>query len=450
MFWIDRKAFRMLSHPSAPAQVAKLVPVLVISLWLGISTAQANTVIGRADLVVGKVQVQEKSGVSSVKNIKAGTNILEGQVLITGTDGYLYINTVDKGFISLRPNTKVTVELYRYNANQPKDTQIRLHLHHGVMRSISGQGAQAARDKYRLNTPVAAIGIRGTDYTVFASMDTTRVTVRSGGVAMAPLVNGCVAQALGPCEGLSTVDLNAQSAQQLLQLSKGERRPTILDNPELRPDRLSPPRNDELPKSQTIKSDSSSAEVGKALAATPLETKIAPYIVQSTIPEISHVQWGRWQEVAHLSVTDIDAVLTNQRELTTLMGPYFLSRDRHPVVTMPKGGSYQFTLKDYEAHVLNNTTRTATQAQITDPSLLINFDNRSFVTNFNVVTKEQTVNVSTQGGVSLEGQLVNQPFVGNATVRGALAGANAEQAGLIFNRPIDSSSSAIGATRWGR
>ena len=34
------------------------------------------------------------------------------------------------------------------------------------MRSITGQWGEAARDRFRLNTPIAAIGVRGTDFIV--------------------------------------------------------------------------------------------------------------------------------------------------------------------------------------------------------------------------------------------------------------------------------------------
>jgi len=45
---------------------------------------------------------------------------------------------------------------------------------------------------------------------------------------------------------------------------------------------------------------------------------------------------------------------------------------------------------------------------------------------------------------------VGDMFYVNATVRGALAGSQAEQAGFVFNRPIDANSSAVGVTRWAR
>ena len=425
-----------------------LVVCLVAGLLLS-GGVQANTVVGRADLVVGKVQVQEPKS-SVAKAIKTGASIVEGQVLQTGADGYLYINTVDKGFISLRPNTKVTVELYRYDAAKPKDTQIRLNLHHGVMRSVSGQGAQAARDKYRLNTPVAAIGIRGTDYTVFASADVTRATVRSGGIAMAPLTNGCQAQALGPCEGSGTKDLMAQSGQYLLQVAKGDRQPALLSNPELRPDRLSPPRQDEVAKPQALKEgqEASKSVTAVASAVTPLETVVAPHLVKVTTPDPQYVQWGRWQALANLPAADIETAITSNRELVALVGPYFMSRERTPV-QMP-GGTYQFSLREYEAYFVNQQNRSASAAQITDPTLSINFDNRSFVTSFTVSNAQQSVPVNAQGGITPDGKIVGDMFYVNATVRGALGGANAEQAGFVFNRPIDANNSAVGATRWAR
>ena len=69
----------------------------------------------------------------------------------------------------------------------------------GVARSISGKGAQHAKDKYRLNTPVAAIGVRGTDYEVFASNSGLQASVNSGGIVVAPYSSECLQSSLGPC-----------------------------------------------------------------------------------------------------------------------------------------------------------------------------------------------------------------------------------------------------------
>jgi hypothetical protein len=420
-------------------------------VFFGVMHVHANTFVGHADLVVGNVRVYDGLVKTAVKQIKTGDAILEGQILQTGADGYLYINTIDKGFISLRPNTKVTIEIYRYNPTKLTDTQIRLNLHYGVIRSISGQGMQAARDKYRMNTPVAAIGIRGTDFTVLATQDITRATVRSGGITMSPLLNSCQAQALGPCEGASTVDLNAHKAEYLLQIRKGDRQPMLLDNPELRPDRLSPPRKDEIAKSSARLDDQ---EILKPAAlslssATPLENIAAPNLLKMVLPklETEYLQWGRWQALANLPATDIAAAITSNKEVVALAGPYLMTRDR--IHLQIPSGSYQFKLQGYEAYFVNQQNRVSA-AQITEPVLLVNFDKRSFVTSFMVSNTQQSVPVNAQGGITSDGKIVGDLFYVNATVRGALAGGNAEQAGFIFNRPIDGNNSAVGATRWSR
>ena len=297
---------------------------------------------------------------------------------------------------------------------------------------------------------MAAIGIRSTGYTVFANVDITRVTVRTGGVAMAPLGASCSAQSLGPCEGVGTLDLMAQSGQYLLQVAKGDRQASLLNNPELRPDRLSPPRQDEVAKPQALKEVQETAKPIAAVATTvtPLETVVAPSLVKVVAPDPQYIQWGRWQALANLPAADIETVLTKDKELVALVGPYFMSRDRSSV-QMP-GGSYQFNLRAYEAYFVNNQNRTASTAQITDPSLSINFDNRSFVTSFTVSNAQQSVPVNAQGGITADGKIVGDQFYVNATVRGALAGAQADQAGFVFNRPVDANSSAVGVTRWAR
>ena len=46
----------------------------------------------------------------------------------------------------------------------PSDSQVKLNLIEGTARAVSGEAAKAAKERFRLNTPIAAIGVRGTDY----------------------------------------------------------------------------------------------------------------------------------------------------------------------------------------------------------------------------------------------------------------------------------------------
>jgi hypothetical protein len=70
--------------------------------------------------------------------------------------------TDDHGLIAVRPNTKMKVEAYRANGDAEDRTIISLLS--GTFRSIGGWIGTSNRDNYQINTPTAAIVVRGTDH----------------------------------------------------------------------------------------------------------------------------------------------------------------------------------------------------------------------------------------------------------------------------------------------
>ena len=136
---------------------------LGIALWLMFSVqvfAQSSAVeIGRVLQVVGKAFVNGQAA-------HKGVTVFEGAQLSTGTDGYLYIQTIDNGFFILRPSSNASIPIYRVDGNSPQDSRFKFDLKNGTARSISGSAVAPARSNFRFNTPVAAIGVLGTDFTV--------------------------------------------------------------------------------------------------------------------------------------------------------------------------------------------------------------------------------------------------------------------------------------------
>ncbi|MBY0445349.1 MAG: FecR family protein, partial [Burkholderiales bacterium] len=92
----------------------------------------------------------------------------------------------------------------------------------GLMRSVTGQDVQKEKDKYRLNTPVAAIGLRGTDFVVFADEHATQVAVKKGGVVMEPFSAACSVEQGGPCQGINSRELFASTAH-MLEVMRGQK-----------------------------------------------------------------------------------------------------------------------------------------------------------------------------------------------------------------------------------
>ena len=98
--------------------------------------------------------------------------------------------------MSVRPDSQLEIISYDYDAEHPEESSIKFNLIEGIARSISGEGAKAARSRYRLNTPIAAIGVRGTDFVVSVTGQSTRALVNQGAIAMAPYSADCSASAI--------------------------------------------------------------------------------------------------------------------------------------------------------------------------------------------------------------------------------------------------------------
>ena len=47
------------------------------------------------------------------QQVQVGSVVTEGARLQTGADGYLYLETIDKGFFIMRPNTKAQIVAYQ-------------------------------------------------------------------------------------------------------------------------------------------------------------------------------------------------------------------------------------------------------------------------------------------------------------------------------------------------
>lgn len=253
-----------------------------------------KVVVGTADLIYGEVSRQSGHSHPSPSTLntppaapftplRKGMQLFEGDTVQTGQNGHLYLATTDKAFISVRPNSRLTIELYRAQPNDPSNVSIRFTLHEGVARFVSGQAVSAAKNRFRLNTPVAAIGVRGTDFTVFTSESVTRASVMSGRIAVSPFNEGCVALGFGPCQGRATVDLAAGEFP-VIELSRGDKMPRLIRSEELSPDRVVPPRNDERPSGSVKPNGSASPEPYSATSSVPSSPSSASTASSSSEP----------------------------------------------------------------------------------------------------------------------------------------------------------------------
>jgi hypothetical protein len=170
--------------------------------------------VGRVKFMLGKAYVEARS--QSREALRVGSALREGDRITTGTNGHVHIQFEDDAFVSVRPNSRLEIVKYEFNAERPELSSVKFNLQDGVARAISGKAAKSAREQFRLNTPIAAIGVRGTDFVVSATDTTVRALVNEGIIVMAPFSVECSADGFGPC-GTNGVELAGQSMQILEQ-----------------------------------------------------------------------------------------------------------------------------------------------------------------------------------------------------------------------------------------
>jgi hypothetical protein len=207
---------------------------------------------------------------------KAGDSVQAGQPLATGPNAYIYIKTIDGGFLILRPGSLAQVIAYTVDPAQPANSRFKIELQSGVARSISGDAVKKSRENFRFNTPVAAIGVRGTDFTVYTDSQTTRVSVVSGGIVVSGFGAGCGPEGGGPCEGAAKRELYASQTLQVVQVNRGQALPQILRSNSLAPDATAPPRADEPAKALSGSSVGTSVGVSAPLVASATSPDLAP------------------------------------------------------------------------------------------------------------------------------------------------------------------------------
>ncbi|MCX5865085.1 MAG: FecR domain-containing protein [Deltaproteobacteria bacterium] len=124
-------------------------------------TAQAAEPAGKVDAVAGQVTVAGADG--AIRSLAKDGPVFAGDIISTGPNSRVRIVFSDEGVIFLRPSTRFVIDAYKHTGNTQQD-ESKFSLVKGGFRSVTGAIGQANKDKVKIETPVATIGIRGTDH----------------------------------------------------------------------------------------------------------------------------------------------------------------------------------------------------------------------------------------------------------------------------------------------
>jgi FecR protein len=153
----------------------------VVLLCIGYDVAWGQSTAGRFVSVIGDVRVVGSDGVQ--RSVQRGGEVREGDTILTGANGVAQIRLTDGGSLSLRTRTEMKLDGFRFAGKEDTSASLLISLAYGGFRSVTGLIGKLNRSGYRITTPTAAIGIRGTDHetvVVLASSPGARTDVPAG------------------------------------------------------------------------------------------------------------------------------------------------------------------------------------------------------------------------------------------------------------------------------
>ncbi|RJG11729.1 FecR family protein [Massilia cavernae] len=424
---------------------------LLVTAGLALAAQAAHAAdAGKIIFVAGNAQVVDRPA-------SEGARVQEGELLTTGADGFIYVKTIDNGLFILRPNTTARIATYHVDARNPANTRIKLELLSGVARSRSGEAVKLARQNFRFNTPVAAIGVRGTDFTVFTDDNTSRVAVISGGIVVSGFADACRPEGAGPCDGTASRELSAAQRGQLLQVRRGQATPQLMQGGTLGPDEIAPPRGDEpigknAGASVELNLDAKKSErVSAAVGQVPLTSPPPPVVDVPQAPE-RQVLWGRWQPV--LGNAPTIGLAGPEGSERIVAGNFAIFRTTGRDYVAPEQGSIGFAMKGGEAYVFNDDpTKSPVAATMNNGKLNVDFGSKSFATSFDLAAGGDVYKMRADGALRSDGRLFgNSAFIHptNMNVDGVLSNENGGSAAYLFQGRLDDQRTANGVTFWGK
>ncbi|HEX5276873.1 MAG TPA: FecR family protein [Fluviicoccus sp.] len=135
--------------------------LLAAMVAMTLSGAALAETAGRVNFVTGGVVAVSSDG--SKRTLTRGDFINSGERIETNK-GRVQIRFTDGSFLSLQPETVFGVDSYTFSKAQPDAGSLLFNFVRGSMRTVSGAIGKVNRANYRVKTPVATIGIRGTGY----------------------------------------------------------------------------------------------------------------------------------------------------------------------------------------------------------------------------------------------------------------------------------------------
>lgn len=130
---------------------------IILFILFFVSTLFAS--IGKVSAVVGDATLKRAN--ETIK-VAIGLDLKEKDIISTSTNSKVQLIFKDSTIITVGKNSALDIAEYLYDQNNPKNSKTDFNFFKGAFKTITGKIGKINKEKFKLRTKSAAIGIRGT------------------------------------------------------------------------------------------------------------------------------------------------------------------------------------------------------------------------------------------------------------------------------------------------
>jgi hypothetical protein len=426
----------------------------------GVAANGAIPCVGQVSLLIGQARVVRKDG--QVEPLKRGMSVNVGDRVETSASGHVHLRFIDNAAVSVRPDSALEIQAYRFDSEQPASSEVRLQIDHGITRSISGRATEVDKNRFRMNTPVAAIGVRGTDFIVQATDARMRASVAEGAIVVSALGEGCSAAGLGPCAGAQSRQLSADMSHLMVEVQRGEQVARLVPVASATLATAATGAEDRL---EALRAAENAARNAGMLAAEPYGRNDAAaadllVIAADSLPDLNRrptldgqLLWGRYTVGAafndDVSVPFAIARLNRHEAIGSEQFTLFRAGDPSNPSRELRAGEGRVDFRLSRAQATFETSGAVEAATVDGGTLSLDFTRRTFATGLALSSPSAgKAELRIAGDVRPDGTFSVRDLDSRQSVAGAVS-LDGKEAGYLFERGIGAGL-FLGKTLWGR
>ena len=141
-------------------RITTVASFLLLLLWSCFALAAATT-----EAISGVVLMAPANG--DYGSLAYGQRVDSGATIKTGANGRVVLRFDDGQKISISEGSLFVVNEYKFNPHKPADSSFIVSLLKGGLRAVTGVIGETKKSNVTFKSPVATVGIRGTDFQLF-------------------------------------------------------------------------------------------------------------------------------------------------------------------------------------------------------------------------------------------------------------------------------------------